>query len=104
MPERDDLASLPTGWEQARSNLVSLTAPDGSAVAWLAAEYGGNCVGFAVRGPDGWRPVLHSEGPAALRELFEGQPAPQRVCSRPARRWLIFVAARRPLPEADRPC
>jgi aldose 1-epimerase len=67
MPPTDD-PSLPAGWQAERADLVRLATPDGATVAWLAPAIGGNCVGFAVRDTGGWQPVLHSDGPTALRE------------------------------------
>lgn len=54
----------PPGWEDARAHLVRIVDPLGRAVAWFAPDFGGTCVGFAVR-PSGrregaWIHVLHS--------------------------------------------
>ncbi len=41
---------------------------DGRTLAWLAPEYGANCVAFMVRADDAWVSVLHNDGPEALAE------------------------------------
>jgi aldose 1-epimerase len=57
----------PPGWEQNERRLVRFADPDGGAVAWIAPEFGGNCIGYAVRRAEGWQQILHSAGPEALR-------------------------------------
>jgi len=61
----------PPGWEGARAHLVRIVDPLGRAVAWFVPDFGGICVGFAVR-PSGrregeWIHVLHSVGPDGPR-------------------------------------
>ena len=60
----------PPGWEGAADRLIRLVAPSGDAVAWLVGDLGANCVGYAVRRPDGWVPRL---GPGSPQELA-GRP------------------------------
>src|SRR4051812_17978423 len=68
-PTADDRApDLPPGWDGAPEALIRLTDPSGSAVAWVCPELGANVVAYAVKSADGWRQVLHQDGPAALRE------------------------------------
>ena len=57
----------PPGWEQDAGRLLRFADPDGEAIAWLAPEFGGNCVGYAVRRTAGWQQILHAAGPEALR-------------------------------------
>lgn len=68
MASSRDEPSAPTGWESSADRLIRLADPDGGAVAWLAPDRGANCVGYAVRRPDGWAQVLHAAGPRALEE------------------------------------
>jgi len=57
----------PPGWEDGRAHLVRIVDPWGRAVAWFAPDFGGICVGFAVRPSGrregGWVHVLHAAGP-----------------------------------------
>ena len=64
-----DSPPLPFGWIGDERLLVRLDAPDGSSVAWIAPGLGANVVGFAVRGRDGWRHALFSQGAAQLAEM-----------------------------------
>jgi galactose mutarotase-like enzyme len=61
--------SAPKGWEAAGDQLIRLEDPAGGAIAWIAPRLGANCIGYAVRRPDGWAHVLYSEGPEALAAL-----------------------------------
>lgn len=56
----------PPGWEEARDQLVRIVAPGNNAIAWLAPDFGGNCVGYAVRQRREWIQLLHAAGPARL--------------------------------------
>jgi len=56
----------PPGWEGATDRLIRLTAPSGAAVAWVVADLGANCIGYAVRRPEGWVQILDSGTPDAL--------------------------------------
>ena len=62
-------APLPTGWSGDERMLIRLDAPDGSSVAWIAPSMGANVIGFAVRGRNGWRQVLFSQGAEQLAAL-----------------------------------
>ena len=64
----DDSPRTPPGWEAYVGVLVRLASADGRALAWLAPEYGANCVAFMVRADDAWVSVLHDDGPEALAE------------------------------------
>jgi aldose 1-epimerase len=64
-----DAPPLPFGWIGDERQLVRLDAPDGSSVAWIAPALGANVVGFAVRGRNGWRHALFSQGAAQLAEM-----------------------------------
>ncbi len=48
--------------------MLRLTDPGGAAIAWLAPEFGANCIGYAVRRAGGWAQILHAAGPQTLRE------------------------------------
>ncbi|PZR85343.1 MAG: hypothetical protein DLM67_25900, partial [Candidatus Nephthysia bennettiae] len=65
----------PPGWEDARAHLVRIVDPLGRAVAWFAPDFGGTCVGFAVRPSGrregGWVHVLHSAGTDDLRDSLD---------------------------------
>jgi aldose 1-epimerase len=65
--ERQHEPRTPPGWEQDAGRLVRFADPNGEAVAWIAPEFGGNCIGYAVRRAAGWQQILHSTGPEALR-------------------------------------
>ena len=56
----------PAGSAQRRRSSASSNPTN--AVAWVCPELGANVVAFAVRTADGWRHVLHQDGPAAVRE------------------------------------
>jgi aldose 1-epimerase len=60
--------ALPNGWEHAPESLIRLTDPSGDAVAWVCPALGANVVALDVKTPDGWRQVLHQDGPDTLRE------------------------------------
>jgi aldose 1-epimerase len=62
----DDSPRTPPGWDADSGALIRLASADGRALAWLAPEYGANCVAFMVRAGDAWLSVLHDDGPAAL--------------------------------------
>jgi aldose 1-epimerase len=62
----DDSPRTPPGWEGYTGGLIRLANADASALAWLAPEYGANCVAFMVRDGDAWLSVLHDDGPEAL--------------------------------------
>ena len=62
----DDSPRTPPGWEAYAGMLIRLAGADGRALAWLAPEYGANCVAFMVRADDAWLSVLHDDGPEAL--------------------------------------
>ncbi len=63
----------PPGWEGARGHLIRIVDPLGGAIAWLAPDFGANCVGYAVRSPGtDWMQVFHSAGPDALRTQPDG--------------------------------
>lgn len=62
----DEPPVSPPGWEREHHRLVRIAAPDGRAVAWLAPEYGANCIGYAVRGTQGWVHVFQVDEPATL--------------------------------------
>ncbi|MGI8856339.1 MAG: aldose 1-epimerase [Thermomicrobiales bacterium] len=64
----DDSPRTPPGWEAFAGTLIRLADADARALAWLAPEYGANCVAFMVRDGDAWVSVLHNDGPAALAE------------------------------------
>jgi aldose 1-epimerase len=66
MMAHDDSPRTPPGWGSYSDRLVRLASADGRALAWLAPEYGANCVAFMVRADDGWLSVLHDDGPEAL--------------------------------------
>jgi aldose 1-epimerase len=68
MTGRIDAPRTPPGWEGAEARLLRFADNGGGAVAWLAPEFGANCIGYAVHRPGGWAHILHSEGPQALRE------------------------------------
>lgn len=59
--------AFPPGWDISDVTLIRLVNPT-NAVAWVCPELGANVVAFAVRTEDGWRQVLHQDGPATLRE------------------------------------
>lgn len=65
----------PPGWEDARAHLVRIVDPRGCAVAWFAPDFGGICVGFAVRSTgrreSGWVHVLDCTGPDGLGHSSE---------------------------------
>ena len=65
---RDQPPRTPPGWEAAEGRLLRLADPTGAALAWLAPEFGANCIGYAVRRADGWTQILHAAGPHVLRE------------------------------------
>jgi aldose 1-epimerase len=56
----------PPGWEVAAERLYTIVASDGSAVAWLCPEIGGNTVAYAVRVGDRWVQVFDVGTPAEL--------------------------------------
>lgn len=58
---------LPPGWDHSAVTLVRLVS-SANAVAWVCPELGANVVAFAVRTADGWRYVLHQDGPEDVRE------------------------------------
>ncbi len=58
----------PPGWENAAERLYTIRSDDGSAVAWICPEIGGNTVGYAVFAGDRWVQVFDVGTPAALRE------------------------------------
>jgi aldose 1-epimerase len=64
---QSDPPVLPPGWERSADMLIRIANPT-NAVAWVCPELGANVVAFAVRTDDGWRHVLHQDGPDALRE------------------------------------
>lgn len=59
---------MPPGWETFSGALIRLANADASALAWLAPDYGANCVAFMVRSGDAWAPVFHNDGPGSLSE------------------------------------
>lgn len=58
----------PPGWEGATDRLLRLVAPSGDAVAWVVGELGANCVGYAVRRPEGWVQLFDAGNPQDLAE------------------------------------
>jgi aldose 1-epimerase len=66
MMAHDDSPRTPPGWESYAGTLIRIAGADGRALAWLAPEYGANCVAFMVRADEGWLSVLHDDGPEAL--------------------------------------
>lgn len=66
MMQHDDGPQTPPGWGAYSGALIRLAGADGRALAWLAPEYGANCVAFMVRDRDAWLSVFHDEGPEAL--------------------------------------
>lgn len=64
-PQREP--RTPPGWEQDEKRLLRFADPEGGAIAWIAPELGGNCIGYAVRRAGGWQQIFHSAGPGALR-------------------------------------
>lgn len=64
----DESPRTPPGWEAYAGKLIRLADADARTLAWLAPEYGANCVAFMVRDDDAWLSVLHNDGPAALAE------------------------------------
>lgn len=66
MASATDLPTIPPGWERAPERLIRFAAPDGASCAWLAPEFGANCVGYAVRRRGRWVQILHAAGPVAL--------------------------------------
>lgn len=66
MASATDLPTVPPGWERAPERLIRFAAPDGESCAWLAPDFGANCVGYAVRRRGRWVQILHAAGPVAL--------------------------------------
>jgi aldose 1-epimerase len=58
----------PPGWP-ASANLLRLVAADGSTVAWVSAEHGANCLGFAVHNEAGWQQIFDSGSPELVRQF-----------------------------------
>jgi len=58
----------PPGWEADEGRLLRFADPSGAAIAWFAPEFGGNCIGYAVRRAGGWAQIIHVAGPQVLRE------------------------------------
>ena len=58
----------PPGWDDAPETVLQIVDPAGVAVAWICPELGANIVAYAVDTGQGWRQVLHQDGPAALRK------------------------------------
>ena len=56
----------PLGWEAVADTLIRLTNHDGDAIAWIAPQYGANCVAFVTYAHGKWVQVLHNEGHDAL--------------------------------------
>jgi len=72
-----DAPAVPRGWENASARLLRLVDASGDAVAWMAPDLGANCVGYAVRRPNGiWIHVLHapSEHAVMARPTLFGCP------------------------------
>lgn len=68
MTRDSDTPIAPPGWEGAAERLIRFIDPSGEAVAWLTADPGANCVGYAVRRPAGWVQILDAGSPQALAE------------------------------------
>ena len=58
----------PPGWESAAERLYTVVSNDGSAVAWVCPEIGGNTIAYAVRAGARWVQVFDVAPPAELRE------------------------------------
>jgi aldose 1-epimerase len=60
--------ATPPGWENAAEHVYKIGSEDGSAVAWVCPEIGGNTIGYAVRVGDRWVQIFDVAPPAELRE------------------------------------
>jgi aldose 1-epimerase len=58
----------PPGWEGAAERLHTIRSADGSAIAWVCPEIGGNAVGYCVRVGNRWVQVFDVGTPAELRD------------------------------------
>lgn len=67
LPAPVDLPAVPSGWESEAEQVIRIIAPDGRAAAWLAPAHGANCIGYAVRRPEGWVQVFAVEAPPLLK-------------------------------------
>jgi aldose 1-epimerase len=61
---------VPPGWEGAAERVYTITSADGSAVARVCPEIGGNTIDYAVRAGERWVHVLDvPPSPAVLRDI-----------------------------------
>jgi Aldose 1-epimerase len=58
----------PPGWEGAAERLYTIRSADGSAIAWVCPEIGGNAVGYCVRVGERWVQVFDVGTPDELRD------------------------------------
>ncbi|MHB8644643.1 MAG: aldose epimerase family protein [Thermomicrobiales bacterium] len=63
---QNDTPRMPPGWETYAGALIRIASADERSLAWIAPDYGANCVAFMVRAHGEWVPVLHNDGPQSL--------------------------------------
>lgn len=65
--QRFETPPAPPGWTGQGATLIRIVAPLGGAIAWLAPDFGGVCVGYAIRRDNAagvqWHQTLHAGSP-----------------------------------------
>ncbi len=68
---RFETPPAPPGWTGQGATLIRIVDPLGDAIAWLAPDYGGACVGYAIRRDDAsgthWHQILRASSPREWR-------------------------------------
>lgn len=95
---RFETPPAPSGWTGPGATLIRIVDPLGGATAWLAPDYGGACVGYAIRraGDDtAWAQVLRVGSPREWRDDPAGigiavvGPTADDAAAASAARWLL---------------